>query len=1473
VSSLPGGAASKLGDRYEGWWTLFRVADVLKGQATKLRLEPPAAGGAGIEFWMDEAGVRWCEQVKDAQHTWSLHRLIMDGVLPSVVGHLADGHSMRFVASTHAPELAALSSRARDAESLAEYREILTGTQLAGFERLAKTWGVAETEAWSYLQRVWVEHHPVEHLRRLVHLTYELLLQSDPETTVNELRSWLDDLLHQTLTAPMLWDRMKKKGYARRLLAGDPATVDALAATVERHRRRVEATRPARGLVPQPYVAQVVEGLRATDGRHVLLVNGRAGTGKSTVAAEALRVLSSEGWHAVTIRMDAVGAEVYTAAGVGRAFDLTGSPAVLLGGVADGSPAVLLVDQLDAVSTYSGRMSDSYEAVAELLDQAASLPNVKVLLVVRTADLAADPRIRSLVDDPRVGRLTVGELDLDNVRAALEADGSDPATLSGSTLQLLRTPLHFAVFSRLSPGSRTSPYRTLPDLYEELTAQTRRDIERHVGGLDWSGITGVLVRYMSDKERLDAPAAVLGSASPSEVAALHSYGILASESGRVAFFHEAYFDFLFATAFVAENRDLHDYLADSGQHLFRRAPTRQVLEYLAANDREAFRATVVRLLTSDRVRRHLQDVVVAVLQQLDADSDDWRTIEPIAFGDNTHGLRLAALLSSPRWFDAADAAGRWEVLLADPTTVDAAAYQLIITARERPDRTAALVRPYVGVSETWRMRLRALVEWSLRPALADLAVELVERGDLDDARGPIAVNSDFWSILYGLKTDDPAAAARLIGTYLRRAHVRAQADGSADPFASGHLDAYSSSGGASTISEVAAAAPAEFVDQVLPFIRSVVDAAELVRPDGRRASSRWRYRHVGDDHGIDDAVYGGVEEALRQLAVLQPQETVALIQPLADSDADELRFLACRTFAAAESGDDAVDWLLSNERNLRLGWGDSPRWASRELIEAATRNCDDKHLQALARRLLEYYPAWEKSAQRRHLYGRAQYELLSAIEPSRRSAEVTRRIGELERKFTDWPLTGPRTIEAHFLGPPIPEKAANFLTNDDWIRAIRKYRSDQTDRSGDPPVGGANELANLLGTRAKAEPERFARLALTFDNDTPAVYFNRIIDAVAGGVPTELLAELCCRARDIAGQSVGRSICHAIERVGAEVNDVLVRLLEECAGDDDPDREWARTPAGSGGYYDGGDLLMSGLNSTRGAAARTIARVLFAGPEYGARLTPTIAKLATDPVLAVRTWAARAVGALMNHQRETALEIANDLFNEAPLDLFESVTVGHLLTYALLREPETFTPHLLRALTGQDSVAERAGYTWAVAFVHDLLVDPVPGDLAALSPPARRGAAAAFASDPSVAPQQLIRLFDDEDHTARKAAAHALRKVNDLPPPTADTLITAFLASAAYNDHFEELFIALDDSTQLLPAAALPACERAVEIAGRELGDIRTARAAMSNHIINVVLRLYRQGDKRTRERCLDVIDGLSAAGAYGLEQALAGER
>jgi hypothetical protein len=1477
MAALPGGAADKLGNRYEAWWTLYRVADVLRGRASRMRLEPPAVEGEGVEFWVDQVDGRWYEQVKSGQRSWTMKRLIDQGVLLSVLGHLAGGHHVRFVLSAAASDLCSLSDRARATSSVDEYLGVITAEERTSFERLASAWRTPDMTAWQYLRNVSVDQQLEHYLRVLVHQTYELIVQGDPELVVNELRGWLDDMLHQTVTAPVVWEHLRRKGFSRRLLAGDPSTVEALAATADRHSRRVDGARPALGTVAQPQVQDLVKRLSMLSGPQVLVVHGKAGSGKSTAVAEAMAQLRSAGWHSAVVRMDAAAPSSHTAAGLGRAFELAGSPLVLLEGVADGSPAVLLVDQLDAVSTYSGRLPDSYDAVAELLEQATAAPNVKIVLVVRTVDLQADPRMRSLLaNETKVAQLEIHDLALEDVCDALMQSGIDHTKLSSTTLDLLRVPLHLAVFSGLSNGAQLEPYRTLTDLYQRLTDETRLEVRRAVGHLDWTAVTATLVRFMSDKERLDAPVAVLDGADAAEVAALVSRGLLVADAGQYAFFHESYFDFLFARSFVATGGELHYFLVASRQQLFRRAQVRQVLDYLASTDRPAYRQTVVRLLTAGGVRIHLQEVAITSMTLLEATPGDWLAIEPLAFGDHPLHGRLANLLSMPRWFDAADEAGRWESLLSDPATVAVSAGQLIVAARHRAQRVVSLVRPYVGSSEEWRLRIRSLFEWSLTPGLVDLAVDLIERGELDDARSRFAVNSDFWSVIYLLREDDPDGAARLIGARLRRALAQAVGDGFTDPFEQGYLDPHSSSGGASTITEVAADAPQIFVAEVLPFVVSVADLTATGDDPGEfRSSPRWGMRHVDAPSSIDEAVFVGVEDALRLLAQDQPDLAIASVWPLAASEIEELRFLVCRTLSAtddADHADSAVDWLLSDSRNLRLGWIRSASWASRELIESASRRCSDRRLAALTSELMAYYPWWELGAGGRSERGRAQYDLLTGIESTRRSEAVARRIAEWERKFPT-PPTPPQPIGmAGFVGPPVPQQAATHMNDEDWLRAIGKYRSNATIWTNEGGVGGARELARLLGSQAENEPERFAKLAMTFDADTPPEHLVHVIDAVAGKLPVSMLSELCVHARQVAGQSVGRALCRAVAAVATDADDALICLVEECAKDDDPSKEVARTATWSGQFLHGGDLTSAGLNSTRGAAARTVAALLFEQRDLADRLAPTVTALASDRILAVRTQAAEAVGALWNVLPGPAEAAAAKLF-DAPVDIFEASTCCSLLEHMMSRDPDRFAPYLTRALEGSESVAQAAGWMWAVAFVRDVLVAPAPATLAALSSAARRGAAAAYATDPSAELDQLIALFQDEDPAVREAAAAAMRIVDELSTEAAERLVEAFIDSTAFADHFDDLVRALERSTNLLPEATIAAFELAVRVAGRDIGDIRTARAALSPTVIEVVLRLYRQGDNAMRTRCLNLIDELILSNAYGLEDALAGQR
>ncbi|WP_405649641.1 hypothetical protein OG581_52485 [Streptomyces sp. NBC_01386] len=1471
---LAGGAADKAGNRYEDWWTALRVAELLRGRASRIRLEPPGPAGAGIEFELEADDGTWCEQVKDvpSKGPWTLDAA--GKILKAVTGHLAEGKKVRLVLSTGAPELHDLAKRARAAETLAEFEGIITKAQIPQFVQVLGNWAVngvpVDREVgWRYLQAVHVEHYSPEALRRLVVSEYELLFVGDPEVIVRQLSGYLDEHLHQRLTGSQIRSHLLTvQGVRPRLLAGDAGTLTALAETVERFVRRVRRDKPVFGMAARPHVEQLYHRLVAEDGPQIVVCEGGAGLGKSAVVTDVLVRLAEQGWPAAAVRMDGADASVQTAKDLGTRMTLPDSPAVLLAGVAGEAPALLVIDQLDAVSTYNGRMSDAYEAVEDVLAQLVIAPNVKVLLVARTVDIDNDRRLSRLVADPvRAVRFPLSVLDLEQVRAVLSASGTDPDGLGPLTLELLRTPLHLSIFSRLSPSARAASYRTLQELYARYTDERREEIERQVATLDWRGITGTLCASMSERETLQAPLALLDGFARQHIKVLESHGVLVRDGEQIGFFHETYFDFLFARSFISTGEDIHDFLASSGQYLFRRAQTRQILEHLAGTNRDRFRVTVAQLLSSDRIRSHLLDVIVAVLGQLDAALPDWKAVESVAWGQVPVAGKVRGLLALPQWFDAADHDQRWERWLGTPQTTDDAFPELLAVARHRPERVAELVRPYVGTTPQWGQRLLRLIEWALTPDLVDLAVDLVESGHADEARGPIAVNSDFWSLLYGLDETAPAPAARLVGAYLRRHLVRARADGSDDPFESEHLSTHSQVAD-KVLSGIAKAEPEAYVSQVLPFVVDVATAGSTGRTDSYVPSGRWAYRHVGG-HGVDAALLAALDTALRSLAANSPAAAADSLQQLTPSPVHELRFLACRLYAVMNQADEALAWLLNDERNLRLGWLDSARWASRELIEATTPHCSDETLERLTTMLLGFYPAWERRRQKgqRSAWGWSQYELLSAIFPSRRSDAVRRRLAEWERKFPGQVPSPPTPIQGGFVGSPISDHAARHMTDEQWHRALDKYTRPQLERFW-PLRGGVHELAQMLGSRAQQEPERFTDFAFALGSDSPAAYLCAIVEAVTPHLQADRWEQLVVHAHQTLGPAAAFTVCRALQAAPQHFTHVLLPVLGSYTTDSDPehdsedmDAEGTRT-----------DLLTAGMNAARGQAALTIAALLFHGSQYLHVLTPLVTRLANDPVLAVRVCAAEAVLALMNHDPQNALDVAEQLLNHQDSNVYNAPTTQQLLIQALVRAPSRFASHINRALQGPGSMAELAGQSWAVAAIQGCLTTDLPQTAQELSDIARRGAAAVFAHNVDRY-SHLIPLFSDGDPEVRKNASLGMRQAFELLPAQADELVRAFLDSKAFPDHLEQLTFALYDHAGPLPTVAIDACERIVQHVGRELGDLRTHRAADGHHLVSAVLRLYRQSPQPERIRCLDIIDRLSQAGAYGLTAALENER
>ena len=109
VTALRGGAANRAGIGYENLWVVLRVAEMLEGKVSEVRLEPPGRAGTGIELTVVAEGVSWGEQTKDSQRSWTINRLISERVLCDAKEQIADlGRCFRFVASSAAEDLGTL---------------------------------------------------------------------------------------------------------------------------------------------------------------------------------------------------------------------------------------------------------------------------------------------------------------------------------------------------------------------------------------------------------------------------------------------------------------------------------------------------------------------------------------------------------------------------------------------------------------------------------------------------------------------------------------------------------------------------------------------------------------------------------------------------------------------------------------------------------------------------------------------------------------------------------------------------------------------------------------------------------------------------------------------------------------------------------------------------------------------------------------------------------------------------------------------------------------------------------------------------------------------------------------------------------------------------------------------------------------------------------------------------------------------
>ena len=1513
--SLPGGPSDKLGNRYELWWTVSQLVRIMDGQVESIRIEDPTVGKA--EFVVTAGGYQELHQAKRSHPTgkWSLSSLGGEGLLQAMFDQLSRNPNARFVfvSGSDAPELKELTERARDAENLEEFESkfVDADTHRKALGKLKSFWGGTDTAtAYEILQRIEVRTIDERGIEEQVRGALQVRFLTNPNDVCNALRSIVEDSIHKTIDREFLISTLQGRGFTLRKLtkpADAPALIsEATASYLEAARRKLIQG----ALIPRSSTQELLAKIRENTARGAdCVLTGKAGGGKTGCVIECVEALrqGDSPVAALAFRLDRLAPGSSTKE-LGEQLGLEESPALVLATAAEAmsSEAVLVIDQLDAVSTTSGRSADFFEVVEDLLSEVRSLRarvRFHVVVVCREFDWKNDHRLRPLLPE-NSPNIAVTDFSLDEVRSALTTSGFDTELFGAKQLELLRLPQNLALFLDAHYDPHSRPMFSSPkELFDQYWREKRRRVNERAAPLsdNWADVIQVLCAEMTTTQQLSVAKEKLDQFPNDYLEQMASEGVLSSDGKRYSFGHESFFDYSFARGFVAKEESLPAFLVNSEQHLFRRAQVRQVLVYLRDADRDRYCRELGGLLVHENVRFHLKDLAVALAFSLPNPSDnEWNVFAPwiepqldtLGSGkpnpDKFVSLVWNYFFFSQSWFQIADRKGLVAGWLSseNDALINTGINYVQNHQRHSDDRVAELLEPFVGKGGNWSQRLYHVMQWADRAnsrRFFDLFLRLIDDGTLDNAHSSTNSRS-FWRMVYGLGKKHPEWIPEVLAYWLLRRFSIIQKNVDSGERPNWYNLFNHDDSGSEPICDSATKFPDKFAQHVLPVVLKISDATIYERETPPKRDAVWSYFINSEDVLIDQACRNATAIALEKLAKRKDDNIPEILAELKGRKTYMANYLLLRAYTAGAKhfADDAVSELCDKTWRFECGYSDSPYWIARQLIKAVAPLCSDENRARLEDTILDYVPHYERTPDGYKLRGRACFALLSGIPIELRSKKAQARYAELERKFGA-PESPPQKLEAVWVGSPIEESAVEKMTDEQWLGAIKKYDSEEMHNWENLEKGGALQLAQTLQECVKEEPERFARLSLRFPLGTHPSYIAHTLSGLKE-TKVSLKLQVCRKAYSETRTDCGRAISDLLGSIEEPLPDDAVQMLNWLATEHpDPEKESWREEATGGGVYNSREIITHGINTTRGHAAWDIRALILRDTSYIERFRPTIERLVNDKSVAVRACASATLLAIIAHDPEFSLgqflRLVEPRGNQIDDDcLLVTRDVERFINYGLYEHFGRLRPVVERMLRSGQPETSKAGArlsSIAVLLHHDeaeaLVEEAVHGN------PSQRSGVAQVASahigkaeHRQWAEQQLLLLFNDSDSEVCQEAASCFRRLEGQSLESYENLINEFCNSAAYREDSDSILHTLEKSPQKLPGITHTVCEQFLERFGAETRDMSTHRAFDGHNLAKLILRTYHQHQHDGwASRCLDLIDRMCLEGVYDVRTGL----
>jgi hypothetical protein len=1065
------------------------------------------------------------------------------------------------------------------------------------------------------------------------------------------------------------------------------------------------------------------------DDETIILLTGNAGCGKSVILRDLFEKLKSENIPALGIKADR-----FPVSSIKELEEKLFLPDNLITQFerlsSQFEKIVILIDQIDALSQTLSSQRDALNTYQLLVNALKRIPNIRIVISVRTYDLNYDPDLQFYKKQRsvKVSNLSEGELN-----SVLQKLGLEPRNITSSLQSLLANPNHLNVFCKIyKPSLTIGSIKTMQDLYEELWEQILSSIPQGLS-ITRNSVKSFLqnvAQAMNEQQQITLATATLKREYGRELEYLTSQGILLSDSETFQFFHQTFYDFVFARSFVESGRSVLSYIKTNHNSLFIRSSLKMILGFLSQTNHDEFIRSIRKIIQSQNYLFHIKLLVYNLIGFVENPSEkEYQVIRKnILPYKGRRTLFLESVFSE-----------KLLMFLIQEGTLDDLLGQKNVTWQERlhassllqkiiPNRALKIIDYYFPNRKVNTEELCFSLLVRHLPQSRDQVISYLQ-GCPDFDNKPYFI----FRVLYFLKQWDIPGAFSLFEQYQQQGYkdtfqfyqiLQDVAPYNMDwviniyqPFLMREIKGESSLKQQSRHSyqeeklfeKLFELDPVkafwfawEILDHLIGGMSTLNNLNQLMKGDYH--FMMYDYDRSETERGTYSELFTQMIEALTKFISTNRDEFSKVYERIKASD--KMAFFRMLTYA------------LNNQTEDLSGIKD---YVYHFFCLANDKNClatDEKFEYHIRKTLGKYFPYFNKE-QQLHIaqlilelkdpfelgkhnysgkkdffrnYGLTKYRYLKALPQNfLLENEKTRKVyQELERRWKQSKEVEPFKVRTYVVGPPLNQKAYDNMDFDQWLNSFKVYNTDENRNHEHPEKGGLVENYRAFKAQVEKRPDHFLPFVerLFSENIHPAYIIAGLDGLKAGKIPVRDFYRLYKTAiqKEYETSEMMQLIWMADYLVKEDVMDeeILDFLIDQALHHSNP-------------AEDKGQPTHEAINTVRGAAVEKLTMIDF-NPSWSEKIFTTLRQVAEDPQISVRVSLVLRLAYMMNLDQEKTVEVFTKVTQTYQPDIYKASvwSAQYLANYAFTKMQVYFN-NFLQNPDGSEDIATIA----AVAYLNN----------------------------------------------------------------------------------------------------------------------------------------------------------------------------